>query len=235
MTGAFDADLATLTPRDRYKLLCALIVPRPIALVTTLGGDGTINAAPFSFFNVFAEEPALVALGLFANDDGSLKDTSANIDATGAFTVNLIDEALAARMNTCAVNFPAEMSEIDAAQLSTLPGVAIPVPRIAEAPAALECRHYKTLEVSAHRRLCLGEVIHVHARAGIVDPTRMYVNLDNYKPVARMFGNLYAGLGPPFELKRQTYAEWRISSSPGTGPKGDRSNSPAGRGKRDTA
>lgn len=213
MIGAFDADLSALAPHDRYKLLCALIVPRPIALVTTLGRDGTVNAAPFSFFNVFAEEPALVALGLFSQADGSLKDTAANIRDMGAFTVNLIDEALAARMNTCAVNFPADMSEIDAAQLSTLPGVAVPVPRIAEAPASLECSHYMTLEVSARRRLCLGEVIHVHARPGVIDPRRMYVDLDEYKPVARLFGNLYAGLGPTFELKRQTYAEWWTSSS----------------------
>jgi flavin reductase (DIM6/NTAB) family NADH-FMN oxidoreductase RutF len=210
--SAFDVDFSALNEHERYKLLCALIVPRPIALVTTVNRDGKVNAAPFSFFNVFAEEPALVALGLYSQPDGSLKDTSANIRAMGAFTVNLIDEALAVRMNTCAVNFPAEISEIDAAELSTLPGTAIPVPRIAEAPAALECRHYMTLEVSARRRLCLGEVLHVHARPGVVDPARMYVNLDAYKPVARLFGNLYAGLGPAFELKRQTYDEWRSSS-----------------------
>ena len=212
MTSAFDADLSTLTQRDRYKLLCALVVPRPIALVTTIGRDGTVNAAPFSFFNVFAEDPALVALGLFSQDDGSLKDTSANIRDSGAFTVNLVDEKLAARMNTCAVNFPANISELEVAQLSTRSGTAIPVPRIAEAPAALECRHYQTLEVSAHRRICLGEVVHVHARPGIVDPTRMHVNLDEYKPVGRLFGNLYARLGHIFELKRQTYAEWCRSS-----------------------
>jgi flavin reductase (DIM6/NTAB) family NADH-FMN oxidoreductase RutF len=152
VTSAFDSDFSARTPHDRYKLLCALIVPRPIALVTTLGRDGTVNAAPFSFFNVFAEEPALIAIGLNSQADGSLKDTSANIRDTGAFTVNLIDQTLAARMNTCAVNFPADMSEIDAAQLSTLPGAAIPVPRVAEAPAALECRHYVTLEVSRFRR-----------------------------------------------------------------------------------
>jgi flavin reductase (DIM6/NTAB) family NADH-FMN oxidoreductase RutF len=104
LTSGFDIHFAALTPHDRYKLLCALIVPRPIALVTTIGGDGTVNAAPFSFFNVFAEEPALVGLGLFSQADGSLKDTSANIRDTGAFTVNLVDEKLATRMNTCAVD-----------------------------------------------------------------------------------------------------------------------------------
>jgi flavin reductase (DIM6/NTAB) family NADH-FMN oxidoreductase RutF len=212
LTSAFDTDLSALAPHDRYKLLCALIVPRPIALVTTIGRDGTVNAAPFSFFNVFAEEPALVALGLFSQADGALKDTTVNIRDTGAFTVNLVDEELAARMNTCAVDFPTSTSELTAAGLSTVPGTAIAAPRIAEAPAALECRHYKTLEVSACRHICLGEAVHVHARPGIVDAARMYVNLDQYRPVGRLFGNLYARLGPVFELTRQTYAEWRASS-----------------------
>jgi flavin reductase (DIM6/NTAB) family NADH-FMN oxidoreductase RutF len=211
MAGPFQADFTTLPAQDRYKLLCALVVPRPIALVTTLGPDGVVNAAPFSFFNVFAESPPLVVLGLQARSDGSLKDTSTHIRDTGAFTVNLVDEALAERMNVCAVDFPTGTSELDAAGLTALPGVSIPVPRIAEAAASLECRHYQTLEVSAERRLCVGEVVYLHARAGIVDPARMYVNLDAYKPVARLFANLYAPLGKPFTLVRQTYAEWLAS------------------------
>ena len=72
-----------------------------------------------------------------------------------------------------------------------------------------------TLEVSACRRICLGEAVHVHARPGIVDPARMYVHLDEYRRVGRLFGNLYARLGPVFKLTRQTYAEWRVSSDGG--------------------
>ena len=139
-------------------------------------------------------------------------DTSAHIRDIGSFTVNLVDEALAERMNVCAVDFPPGTSEIDAAGLTGLPGVSIPVPRIAEAAASLECRHYQTLQVSPERRLCVGEVVYLHARAGIVDPARMYVNLDVYRPVARLFANLYAPLGKPFTLVRQTYAEWLASS-----------------------
>ncbi len=212
MAEAFQADFTTLPAQDRYKLLCALVVPRPIALVTTLGPGGIVNAAPFSFFNVFAEDPPLVVLGLESQPDGSLKDTSAHIRDNGSFTVNLVDEALAERMVTCSVNFPPDVSELDAAGLTAAPGAAIPVPRIAEAVASLECRHYQTLEVSARRRLCVGEVVYLHARAGIVDPDRMYVNLDAYKPVARLFANLYAPLGKPFTMVRQTYAEWLAST-----------------------
>ncbi len=208
MATPFEADFATLAPQDRYKLLCSLVVPRPIALVTTVGPGGVVNAAPFSFFNVFAEDPALVVLGLQARPDGSLKDTAAHIRDTGAFVVNLVDEALAERMNICAVDFPADTSELDAAGLTKLPGHSIPVPYIAEAVASLECRHYQTLEVKNGRRLCVGEVVYLHARAGIIDPARLYVNLDAYKPVARLFANLYAPLGKPFTLVRQSYADW---------------------------
>ncbi len=208
MTVPFEADFATLSPQDRYKLLCSLVVPRPIALVTTVGPGGVVNAAPFSFFNVFAEDPALVVLGLQARPDGSLKDTAAHIRDTGAFVVNLVDEALTERMNVCAVDFPADTSELDAAGLTKLPGHSIPVPYIAEAVASLECRHYQTLEVKNGRRLCIGEVVYLHARAGIIDPARLYVNLDAYKPVARLFANLYAPLGKPFTLVRQSYADW---------------------------
>ena len=210
---AFKIDPASLSARDRYKLLCALVIPRPIALVTTLGPAGTVNAAPFSFFNVFSEDPPIIALGLYGRPEGGLKDTTAHIDRVGSFVVNLIDEPLAARMNICAVDFPPDVSELDAADLSTLPSVVTPVPRIAEAAAALECRHYRTIELSRERHLCLGEVVHFHARAGIVDPELLYVNLDAYRPVARLFGNHYAGLKPSFELKRQRYDEWIASTS----------------------
>jgi flavin reductase (DIM6/NTAB) family NADH-FMN oxidoreductase RutF len=213
MAAPFEADFAVLPAQDRYKLLCSLVVPRPIALVTTLGPGGIVNAAPFSFFNVFAEDPALVVLGLQARPDGSLKDTSAHIRDTGVFTVNLVDEALAERMNICAVNFPPDTSELDVAGLTAVPGTAIAVPRIAEAVASLECRHYQTIEVRNGRRLCIGEVVYLHARAGIIDPARLYVNLDAYKPVGRLFANLYAPLGKPFTLVRQTYAEWLADGS----------------------
>jgi flavin reductase (DIM6/NTAB) family NADH-FMN oxidoreductase RutF len=213
MSGAFQVELATLSARDRYKLLCALVVPRPIALVTTLGPCGIVNAAPFSFFNVFSEAPPIIALGIYGRPEGGQKDTSVHIRDIGFFVVNLIDEALAARMNICAVDFPPNISELDAADFSTLPSVSIPVPRIAEAVASFECRHYQTLKLSPHRHLCLGEVTHVHARAGIVDPARLHVDLNAYKPVARLFGNFYAGLKQAFELKRQTYAEWLASSA----------------------
>ena len=159
-------DFETLPQPQRYKLLVVLVVPRPIALVTSIGPGGIVNAAPFSFFNVFSEEPPLVVLGLQSRPDGAIKDTPANIRETGAFVVNLVDEALAEQMNICAVDFPRDESEIDAAGLDLLPGN-LCVPHIASAPVGLECRHYLTLEVSRERRLCIGQVTCLHVRDGM--------------------------------------------------------------------
>ena len=95
-----------LDSHDRYKLLCGVVVPRPIALVTTLDENGAVNAAPFSFFNVFSEDPPLVVLGLQHKADLSPEDTTRNIHRNGQFVVHMVDEALAAAMNDCAVDFP---------------------------------------------------------------------------------------------------------------------------------
>ena len=112
-----------LDPHDRYKLLCGVVVPRPIALVTTLDENGSVNAAPFSFFNVFSEDPPLMVLGLQHKADLSPKDTTRNIHRDGQFVVHMVDEALAAAMNDCAVDFPSGDSEVAATGLATLPSV----------------------------------------------------------------------------------------------------------------
>ena len=208
MTKPLSYDPNALSEHDRYKLLISLVIPRPIALVTTLGPTGVVNAAPFSFFNMFSESPPLAVLGLQAKPGGSLKDTSAHIRDRGEFVINLVDEALGEQMNQCAVDFPPEISEVEAAKLNLLTSEKVKTPRIAEAPAALECRHYTTLEVSASRRLAIGEVVHIHVRGGLWDTEKMRIDMKAYRPLARLFGNFYASLSEPFTHKRQSYEEW---------------------------
>jgi flavin reductase (DIM6/NTAB) family NADH-FMN oxidoreductase RutF len=135
-----DLNFADLAPRQRYKLLCGLVVPRPIALVSTLSPDGVVNAAPFSFFNAFSENPALIVLGLQHNEDGSPKDTTRNNHVSGEFVVNLVDEAIAEAMNITATDFPPEESEPAIANLRLAASTLVKPPRLADAPAAFECR-----------------------------------------------------------------------------------------------
>ena len=92
--------------------------------------------------------------------------------------------------------------------VSLLPSEKVETPRIAEAPASLECRHFTTLEVSARRRLAIGEIVHIHVRKGIVDAERLRIDMTQYRPLARLYGNFYASLGDPFTHMRQTYEEW---------------------------
>jgi flavin reductase (DIM6/NTAB) family NADH-FMN oxidoreductase RutF len=201
-------DLAELSPSERYKLLGGLVVPRPIALVTTRDRDGRDNAAPFSFFNVLAEEPPLVVLGLGVNAAGGAKDTTNNIRDSGEFVINLVDEAIAEAMNLCAIDVPSEMSEIDLAGFSLLPSERVAPGRIAEAPVSMECRRYVTLQPGPERYIVLGEVVILHVRDGILDPERLRIDRDAYAPIGRLFGGGYVRTRDRFEMPRLTYREW---------------------------
>jgi flavin reductase (DIM6/NTAB) family NADH-FMN oxidoreductase RutF len=205
-------DFADLEPRQRYKLLCGLVVPRPIALVTTLNPQGLVNAAPFSFFNVFSESPPLIVLGLQHNPDGTPKDTTLNIHVSGEFVVNLVDEALAESMNLTAIDFPPGESEPVIAGLSLVPSVRVKPPRLAATPAAFECRRTVALAFGPQRELLIGEVLGVHVREGIVDRRNLDVDFAALRPVGRLCGNAYARQRDVFELKRITFAEWRARS-----------------------
>lgn len=209
----FSASFASLSPRDRYKLLCGAVVPRPIALVTTLDSTGRVNAAPFSFFNVFAENPALIVLGLQHRPEGEAKDTNRNIRESGEFVVNLVDEPLAEAMNVCATDFPPEVSEVQAAGLDLVPSAAVRPPRIAGAPVALECRRTMLITFGPDRDLLIGEVLHLHARPGLIDPATLYMDHDAYRPIGRLFGSLYCRQGEVFSLPRQSYPDWQEARS----------------------
>ena len=202
-------DFAELSATERYKLLGGLVVPRPIALVTSHSPEGRVNAAPFSFFNAFAEEPPLIVLGLGMSPAGGAKDTTVNIRDTGEFVVNLVDEPIAEAMNLCAIDFPPEISEIDAAALNLLPSDAVAPPRIGQAPVNLECRRYVTLQPARERYLVVGEVVMAHIKEGIVDLATLRVDRDAYAPIGRLFGGGYVRTHDRFELPRLTFEEWQ--------------------------
>src|SRR3978361_1333734 len=120
---------ADLAPRERYKLLASFVLPRPIAWVTTLGPTGVVNAAPFSFFNVFCEDPPLCMFAANPRPDGRVKDTVVNIQRSGEFVVNLTDEPLARAMHDSSGDFPPEIGEPDYLGLKHAPSVQREAPR----------------------------------------------------------------------------------------------------------
>ena len=201
-------DIHTMDTEDSYKLLASVVLPRPIALVTTLEADGRVNAAPFSFFNLLGSTPPVVGLGITNRAPGTPKDTRANIVRSGEFVVNLVTEGLASAMNLCAADFPTGRSELEAAALTAQPSARVSVPRLAESPVNLECRLHSVVE-SGDNRIVLGEVVFLQIADQFVDSERLRVQADALRLIGRMHGGgWYTRTQDLFELKRPTYAEW---------------------------
>ena len=200
-----------MSPENRtlgYKLLTATVTPRPIAWITSLSEQGVLNAAPYSFFNVMGNAPPVVAVGIMAKPDGSLKDTARNITARGEFVINLVSAPLAEAMNITCVDAPGDVSEITLAGLETAPSVHVSPPRIASAPVAFECVLQNAVETGPAQFTMIGDVKAIHvADAFLQDPDRGYVDTPALDLVARMHGaGWYARSPELFELVRPTYA-----------------------------
>ena len=133
-------DPSLQTSADNYKILTSLVVPRPIAWVSSLNSNGIVDLAPFSFFNAIGGDPLYVIISIGRRDNGSLKDTARNIETTRDFVVNLVTEDLLAAMNISAADFPPEESEVTAAELQTADSIHVKAPRLKESQASLECR-----------------------------------------------------------------------------------------------
>src|SRR5687767_9058657 len=135
-------DPATLDAASAYHLLNSLVAPRPIAWVSTLSEAGVANVAPHSYFTVMAPDPPTVCYS-----SGGIKDTLRNSRFTGDFVVNIVGEELAEQMNLTSADFPTGESEFTAAGLTAIPSDLVKSPRMAEAPAAMECRLLQVLEI----------------------------------------------------------------------------------------
>ncbi len=209
-------DLQGADQSQAYRLLASVVVPRPIALVTTVGADGAVNAAPFSFFNLLGSSPPVVALGIANRGADTPKDTRANIERTGEFVVNLVGEGLAEAMNVCGMDFPVGESEPDAAGLTTLPSALVSTPRLAESAVHLECRFHSIVPVGDNK-IVLAEVVCLHVRDEFLDgdPARPRVRTEALGLIGRMHGGgWYARTTDLFDLPRIPYDEWRTAGKP---------------------
>ncbi len=185
-----------------YSLLASLVVPRPIALVTTTGPDGVVNAAPFSFFNLLGTEPPILAIAPGNRDDGSPKDTARNIRLNHEFVVNLVDQSIAQAMNCTAATLPYGTSELTAAGLTTTPSSVIQTPRIAEAPASMECTEWGTLEIGENR-VIIGLIKRLHVRDAHVDAATLRIRPETLDIIGRMAApHWYCHTRDQFEMIR---------------------------------
>jgi flavin reductase (DIM6/NTAB) family NADH-FMN oxidoreductase RutF len=206
-------DFEKLNGKQRYKLLNATVTPRPIAWVSTIGADGKLNAAPFSFFNVFGEDPATVGFSILHRSETDRKDTGENVRLGGEFVVNLVSEDNLDRMNVSAIEFPPHLSEFSEAGLTPVPSVKVAPPRIAESRVSLECRLTQIIALGSSRSLVLGEVVLMHIRDdAVIDAEKCYVNTRKLSLVGRMETSSYVRTTDILQLPGISFDSWKASS-----------------------
>jgi len=205
-------DVVGTSNENVYKLLVATIGPRPIAWVTTQDVDGTLNAAPFSFFNAMSGNPPVVAIGIGGRGPGDVKDTGGNIRRTGQFVVNLVSYKLAEQMNVTAIDFPKSVNELAEAGLETAASTRVKPPRIAAAPVAMECERLVIVEVGVDRAVILGSVVAFHIQDDcVMDKDRCYIDTPKLDLIGRMHGaGWYARTTDRFEMPRISVNDWPL-------------------------
>ena len=201
-------DFRALSAREKYKPMIGTVVPRPIALVTTVDPQGRVNAAPFSFFNCLSADPPILALGVENHPDMRFKDTGLNIRLTEVFTLNIVSRAIAEAMHLCAVPFAPEQDELHAVGLTAMPGRAVASPWIKEAPASFECRRHVTLELGKSRQIILSEILFAHYHSDVVDAERMRIDPARLDAIARLGGNTCSTIRDRFEMLTPTLDEY---------------------------
>ncbi len=191
---------ADITPAERYKILTGLVIPRPIAWISTRSENGVANCAPFSFFNAMCEDPPLCFASMNARSDGKMKHTLKNVLRTKEFVVNFVDEATANAMHISSYELPEEESEFERTGLTEAACSLVQHPRIAEAAASFECRLWKTMELGPGRTIVFGEILLVHGREGLIDPVTKRIDEAFFQPIGRLYANRYCTTRERFEL-----------------------------------
>ncbi len=191
-------------PKDGYKLMIGAVVPRPIALVSTLSATGHRNLAPFSFFNVVCYNPMILAFFPLRFKKGDeLKDTVKNIKETGEFVISVVTEAMAPAVNQCSGRYDHGVDEFEVSGFTPIPSKIIRAYRVAESPINFECRLHKMIsfgEGEGGSDAVFGEVVQVGVDDAVMDAGRIDVHKLN--PVARLAGAQWSTLGKTFEIER---------------------------------
>ncbi|MCG7338208.1 flavin reductase family protein [Staphylococcus sp. ACRSN] len=198
-------EASKLTKQQNYKLLSGSVIPRPIAFITSQDTNGTLNAAPFSFFNVVNSEPPMIMIST-TRSDGKRKDTSLNIEATEEFVVHITDEVTVEQINRTAAPIDRNINELERTELTIIDSDLVSVPGIEQAKIRLECKLDRIIalgDVDEGSDLIIGEVVMFHIDDNVyIEPHK--VDANNLKAVSRLAGNNYAKLGESFIIERPT-------------------------------
>lgn len=202
-----EIDAGSLGARNVYRLLTSLVIPRPIAWVSSLNPDGTANLAPHSFFTVASADPGIVQFTSVTR-----KDTLRNIEATGEFVINFAPRELVDQINLSSTPFPREVSEFEIAALAMEPSTTVAPPRVAASPEALECKLHRIIEVG-NSFLVLGLVTQLAINESVLDETG-HPQPEKLDPLSRLGSNEWGTLGEVLAIDRITLAQWHAHHGP---------------------
>ena len=197
-------DPAGIAPNDIYKLMIGMIVPRPIAFVSTVDAAGVRNLAPFSYFTACSSNPPVVCFCTTVRSSAHpYKDTLQNVKATGEFVVNIVSEEFAAQMNLCSADVPPEVDEFELSGLTPIASDLVKPPRVAESKVQMECRLFQIVTVSDRPSggiLVLGEVLRFHVLESLLDGFK--IDPEKLNAIGRMGGPTYARTRDRFDMPR---------------------------------
>lgn len=204
-------DFDSMSPLARFSFLTGAVVPRPIALITTLDPAGRCNAAPYTFFSIAGIDPPVVTVTVLPHAEGRMKDTGAHALARGEFVVNLVSESLAEAMNITCIDAPPGEDELVLAGLTAAASVKVETPRIAESPVSLECKLHTTVPLSANQVILVGRIVQAQvADACVIDPREATLDTPALKLIGGMHGaKFYTRTSDLFAMDRPTWAAWQ--------------------------
>ena len=197
-------DPGEASPQNIYKLMVGIIVPRPIAFVSSMSTDGVRNLAPFSFFTAISANPPVVCFSpMIRGSDSSRKDTLNNIEATREFVVNIVSEDFGEKMNVTSAEYTPDVDEFEASGLTPVASDFVKPPRVGESRASMECSLVQVVHVSPKPlggSIVLGEVLRFHIADEIVNDYK--VDPDALRAIGRMGGPTYARTTDRFNMER---------------------------------
>jgi len=205
-------DPRAITAGAMYRLMIGVIVPRPIAFVSTVNREGRVNAAPFSYFNALTSEPPLIGISISLRA-GLPKDTLRNIRETGDFVVNTVTERMAARIVQASGDWPEEVDELALVGFTPAACDLVRSPRVVESPVNLECRLHREIELG-RAFLVVGEIVRAHVSDDVLTDGR--VDVEKLRPLGRLGGDAYSVVREVLHLPRPRVRPGEGGSTPGS-------------------